>query len=84
MADTVEQCDFAVGDVTRQEWEAIDAATDTQSTARAASIHGLACPASTFCPAIIDGVLVRDDRDHLYHGFVQRHADEIVARILDT
>ena len=84
VADTVEQCDFAVGDITRQEWEAVDAATDTQSTARAASIHELACPASTFCPAIIDGVLVRNDRDHLYHGFVQRHADEIVERILDT
>ena len=83
VADTVEQCDFAVGDATIQEWVAIDAAVDTEPTARSASVHELACPATTFCGAIVDGVLVRNDRDHLYYGFVQRHADEIVQRILD-
>ena len=83
VATAVEDCAFVTTDTTVEEWRAIEEAVAGSPAARTATIHDIVCPRAPVCDAIVDGMLVRDDRDHLYHGFVQRHADELVDRILD-
>lgn len=41
----------------------------------------LACPAYPVCDAVVDGVQVREDRDHLYGAHVLRIADDLMAAI---
>jgi len=83
VAAVVEDCAFATTATTFDEWRAIETAVAGAPAARTATIHDIVCPRAPVCDAIVDGMLVRDDRDHLYHGFVQRHATELVDRILD-
>ncbi|MEM9467805.1 MAG: acyltransferase family protein [Actinomycetota bacterium] len=46
---------------------------------RVVDMNLLACPAYPLCDAIVDGVQVREDRDHLYGAYTLRIAEDLMA-----
>ena len=77
-AALIEECAFVAGaagvdtEVYRQ------LATDLDGV-RVVDMNLLACPAYPLCDAVIDGIQVREDRDHLYGAYVLRIGDDLMA-----
>ena len=77
-AERIEECAFVAAspgpdtDVYRQ------LAADLDGV-RVVDMNLLACPAYPLCDAVVDGIQVREDRDHLYGAYTLRIADDLMA-----
>ncbi|MEM8906073.1 MAG: SGNH hydrolase domain-containing protein, partial [Actinomycetota bacterium] len=80
-ADAIEECQFVTTDWPPGDTEIYRTLADEYDAARTVDMTDLACPAVPVCSAIVDGVQVREDRDHLYAGYTLAIIDELMARI---
>jgi peptidoglycan/LPS O-acetylase OafA/YrhL len=79
-ADTIEQCAF-VATAPGYDTDVYRALAIERDDVETIDMSRLACPAYPVCDAVLEGIQVREDRDHLYGGYVVMIADELMALI---
>ncbi len=80
-ASRIEDCQFVAVDWPTSDTGIYRELAAARADVRTVDMTDLACPAFPVCSAIVDGVQVREDRDHLYGAYVLTIADELLARV---
>ena len=77
-AERIEECAFVAASpgVDTEVYRQLAADLDG---VRVVDMNLLACPAYPLCDAVVDGIQVREDRDHLYGAYTLRIADDLMA-----
>ena len=79
-AAAIEECAFIAADDGSDTTIYRDLAA-ARPAVRTVDMDRLACPAYPVCDAVIDGIQVREDRDHLYGAYVLAITDDLMAAI---
>lgn len=79
-AATIEECGFVAADAGADE-AAYREIAESRPAVRTVDMDLLACPALPVCDAVVDGIQVREDRDHLYGAYVLRIRNDLMAAI---
>lgn len=77
---TIEECGFVAADAGPDEAIYRDVAVSRPAVGTV-DMDLLACPALPVCDAVVDGIQVREDRDHLYGAYVLRIRNDLMASI---
>ncbi|MEM8707398.1 MAG: acyltransferase family protein [Actinomycetota bacterium] len=80
-ATVIEDCQFIAGDWPTSDTVIYRELAAARDDVRTVDMTDLACPAFPICSAIVDGVQVREDRDHLYGAYALSIGDELLTRI---
>ena len=79
--DQIEACQFVVTDWPTSDTDVYRDIAAARDDVRTVDITRLACPAFPVCDAVIDGIQVREDRDHLYVAYTLRILDDLMALV---
>ena len=80
-AALIEECQFVVESWPPADTELYRSIADERDDTRTADITDLSCRAFPVCSAIVDGVQVREDRDHLYGAYVLGIGPALMERV---
>jgi peptidoglycan/LPS O-acetylase OafA/YrhL len=80
-ASSIEECAFVAAGWPPPDTEIYRRIAASRDDVRTADMVDLSCPAFPVCSAIVDGIQVREDRDHLYGAFVLAIREALMTRI---